>query len=80
MRDTTIASPNYMRMQITVMRVGDHLSNVEAILTAIVFIGAIVTILYAIAIFVIVDALPVSAYELGRRTNCTEKKIVDYYT
>lgn len=67
-----------MRMQITVISAGDHLSDVETILTAIVFIGSIVAILHAIAVSVTVDALPVSAYEFGRRTSCTQKEI-DYY-
>lgn len=69
-----------MHMQITVMSAGDHSSNVEAILTAVVFIGSVVAILHAIAVFVTVDALSVSAYELGRGTSCTQKEIVDYYT
>lgn len=69
-----------MRMQIIAMSAGDHLSNVKTILTAVVFIGSIVAILHAIAVFVIVDALSVSAYELGRRTSCTKKENVDCYT
>lgn len=80
MRDTTVASPNCMRMQITAMSVGDYLSDVETILTAIVFIGSIVAVLHAIAVFIIVDTLPVSAYELVRRASCTQKEIIDYYT
>jgi len=64
-----------MRMQITVMSASDHLSDVKMILTAIVFIGFIVAILHAITEFVTVDTLPVSAYELSRRTSCIQKEI-----
>lgn len=69
-----------MHMRIIVMSVGDRLSDVETILTAIVFIGSVVAILHAIAVFVTVDTLLVPAFELGRRTSCTEKEIVNYYT
>lgn len=66
-------------MQIIVVSVGDHLSDVETILTAIVFIRSIVAILHAIAVLITVDTLPVSAYELGRRTSCRNTEINRYY-
>lgn len=81
MRDTLLLEiqSNNLCMQISRMNVNDYFLNVETILTAIVFIRSIITIGHAIALSVSVDALSVSAYELGRRAGYSQKEDTNNY-
>lgn len=53
-----------------------HFGIALRILTAVVFVGTVVTVQHAIAVFVAVDALSVSAYEFRRGASCAQKERV----
>jgi len=70
-----------MRMQINRNERGRYfpLDMSLTTLTAVVLVGSVVAVLHAIAIFAVIDALAVSAYELVRSASWGQKRDISRY-